>query len=83
MFLAKVYVRLKKGLLDPQGKAIEGAIGSMGFTGIEDIKVGKLIDIKLKAKDRGEAEKRVKQICEKLLVNPVIEVATFDLEAIS
>jgi phosphoribosylformylglycinamidine synthase PurS subunit len=82
MYLAKVYIRLKKGLLDPQGKAIEGAIASMGFAGIDNVTVGKLVDIKLKAKDKADAGKKIEMICKKLLANPNIEVSSYDLEEI-
>jgi phosphoribosylformylglycinamidine synthase subunit PurS len=80
MFRAKVYIRLKKGLLDPQGKAIEGSLKALGVTGVEDIKVGKLIDIQIKAKDKAEAGKKVDIMCKKLLANPVIEVFSYDIE---
>jgi phosphoribosylformylglycinamidine synthase subunit PurS len=80
MFIAKVYVRLKQGLLDPQGKAIEGALKSLGFTGIDDVKVGKLIDIKLSAKNKAEAEKKVGEACKKLLANPTMEIASYEIE---
>jgi phosphoribosylformylglycinamidine synthase subunit PurS len=80
MFIAKVYIRLKQGLLDPQGKAIESSLKSIGFTGIDDVKVGKLIDIKISAKSKAEAAKKVDEACKKLLANPVMEIASYDIE---
>ena len=80
MFIAKVFIRLKQGLLDPQGKAIEGSLKSIGFTGIDDVKVGKLIDIKLTAKNKAEATKKVDEACKKLLANPVMEIASYEIE---
>ena len=70
---AKVKVTLKKGVLDPQGKAIEGALGSLGFAGIEHVRQGKYFEIELAEKDRATAEVQVKAMCDKLIANTVIE----------
>ena len=70
---AKVKVTLKSGVLDPQGKAIEGALGSMGFDGVEGVRQGKYFEIELAEKDRSKAEAQVKAMCEKLIANTVIE----------
>jgi phosphoribosylformylglycinamidine synthase subunit PurS len=82
MFKATVYVRMKKGLLDPQGKAIEGAFRSLGFTGVDSVSVGKLVEFNIKAKSRMEATHKINDMCKKLLANPTIEVASHDLEEI-
>ena len=70
---ARVTVTLKNGVLDPQGKAIHGALSSLGFDGIEDVRQGKLIELELASNDRATAEKDVAAMCEKLLANTVIE----------
>jgi phosphoribosylformylglycinamidine synthase len=70
---AKVKVTLKKGVLDPQGKAIEGALASMGFDGIEHVRQGKYFEIDLLENDRTAAMNKVKAMCEKLIANTVIE----------
>ena len=70
---ARVHITLKSGVLDPQGKAIAHALGSLGFSGVDDVRQGKFIEIKLAEQDRGKAEAAVKQMCEKLLANTVIE----------
>ena len=70
---AKVHVTLKNGVLDPQGKAIGHALGNLGFTGIGDVRQGKYIELDIAEKDRAKAQAAVKQMCEKLLANTVIE----------
>lgn len=70
---ARVVVTLKNGVLDPQGKAIEGALASLGFDGVGEVRVGKVIDLELKATDRTAAAAEVKAMCERLLANTVIE----------
>ena len=76
---AKVHVTLKNGVLDPQGKAIAHALGNLGFTGIGDVRQGKLIEIDIAEKDRAKAQAAVKQMCEKLLANTVIENYAIEL----
>ncbi len=70
---ARVTVTLKNGVLDPQGKAIQGALKSLGFSGVEDVRQGKLIEIELAGHDRVQAEAELTDMCEKLLANTVIE----------
>ncbi len=70
---ARVTVTLKNGVLDPQGKAIQGALKSLGFEGVDDVRQGKLIELELATADRAEAEAEVTDMCEKLLANTVIE----------
>jgi phosphoribosylformylglycinamidine synthase subunit PurS len=70
---AKVKVTLKNGVLDPQGKAIEGALGSLGFAGVEGVRQGKYFEIELAETDKAKAEAQVKAMCEKLIANTVIE----------
>jgi phosphoribosylformylglycinamidine synthase len=70
---ARVTVTLKPGILDPQGKAIEGALRSLGIEGVASVRQGKVFDIELSAKDRKAAEDALKDACEKLLANTMIE----------
>jgi phosphoribosylformylglycinamidine synthase subunit PurS len=70
---ARVTVTLKNGVLDPQGKAIEGALGSLGFEGVGQVRQGKVFDLEIDATDRAKAEADIKAMCEKLLANTVIE----------
>lgn len=73
MIKARVTVTLKNGVLDPQGKAIEGGLGALGFEGIGSIRQGKVFDVELDAKDEASAKQSISQMCEKLLANTVIE----------
>ena len=70
---AKVHVFLKPGVLDVQGKAVENALHGLGWPQVEGVRVGKTIEFDLKAENAAEAEAEVKQMCEKLLANTVIE----------
>ncbi len=76
---AKIYITLKNGVLDPQGKAIQGALGHLGFDGIDGVKQGKFIEVNLVETDPAKAEEAVKQMCEKLLANTVIEDYRFEV----
>lgn len=70
---ARVHVGLKPGVLDPQGKAVADTLGRMGFGEVTSARIGKTIDLDLEGADRADAENRVKEMCEKLLANTVIE----------
>ncbi|MDR6634031.1 phosphoribosylformylglycinamidine synthase [Phyllobacterium sp. 1468] len=70
---ARVTVTLKNGVLDPQGKAIVGALGSLGFEGVGSVRQGKVFDVELDTTDRASAEANLKAMCDKLLANTVIE----------
>jgi phosphoribosylformylglycinamidine synthase PurS subunit len=70
---ARVTVTLKNGVLDPQGKAIEGALKSLGVEGIANVRQGKVFDIEVDTPDKAQAEASLKAACEKLLANTVIE----------
>jgi phosphoribosylformylglycinamidine synthase len=72
-FSARVNVLLKEGIADPQGLTIERALPALGFTGVQDVRVGKLIELNVEATTPEEARTRVEDMCEKLLANPVIE----------
>ncbi len=69
----KIFITLKSGVVDPQGIAIKGALESLGYQGIANIRLGKYIKMELNTKDRREAEKDIEEMCGKLLANPVIE----------
>ncbi|HVZ13711.1 MAG TPA: phosphoribosylformylglycinamidine synthase subunit PurS [Bauldia sp.] len=70
---ARVTVTLKNGVLDPQGKAIEGALASLGFAGVASVRQGKVFDIEMAETDKAKAEAALKAMGEKLLANTVIE----------
>jgi phosphoribosylformylglycinamidine synthase len=76
---ARIHVTLKNGVLDPQGQAIAHALGSLGFPGVGDVRQGKYIEVELAERDRAKAQDQVKQMCEKLLANTVIEKYAIDL----
>jgi phosphoribosylformylglycinamidine synthase len=77
---ARVTVTLKSGILDPQGKAIEGALRSLGVAGVASVRQGKVFDIEIQGRDRKQAEAVLKQAADKLLANTVIE--NYDLKLI-
>ena len=70
---ARVTVTLKNGVLDPQGKAIEGALKSFGIEGVDSVRQGKVFDLELSIKDKAAAETLLRDACEKLLANTVVE----------
>ena len=73
MLQARVYVTLKSGVLDPQGKAVKSALVSLGFEGLNDVRVGKYFEINIDEVSKETALKKIKEMCEKLLANTVIE----------
>ena len=77
---AKIHGTWKQGILDPQGKAIEHALDSLGFKNAANVRVGKYMEVDLNETDRTKAEAQVKQMCEKLLANTVIEEYRYDLQ---
>jgi phosphoribosylformylglycinamidine synthase subunit PurS len=76
---AKIHVTLKQGILDPQGKAIEHALDSLGFTNTENVRVGKYMELDVNEKDKAKAEAQVRLMCEKLLANTIIEEYRYEL----
>jgi phosphoribosylformylglycinamidine synthase PurS subunit len=70
---ARVFITLKNGVLDPQGKAIGHALNNLGFHAVGEVRQGKLIDLELAERDEAKARARLKDMCEKLLANTVIE----------
>ena len=76
---ATVNVFLKDGVLDPQGKAAHHALDSLGFSGVSDVRIGKQIVLQLDSADKAKAEAEVKEMCETLLANTVIEDYTIEI----
>ena len=77
--LARVYVTPKRGILDPQGKAVQGSLHALGFGEVHDVKVGKYIELRLDDVSSETATARVREMCERLLANGVIEDFRFEL----
>lgn len=82
MFKAEVYITLKKTVADPQGLTIKHALDSLGYKALEEVRIGKLITLKLNLKDKKEAEQQIAQMCKKLLANPIIEDYSFKVEEV-
>jgi len=76
---ARIRVTLKTGVLDPQGKAIQNALANLGFSGVNDVRQGKYIEIDLAETDAARAREQVERICKELLANTVIENYAFEL----
>ncbi len=76
---AKVYVTLRKSVLDPQGKAVHHALSALGFEEVKDVRIGKYIELELGGADKTQAEQKLKSMCEKLLANTVIEDYRYEL----
>lgn len=81
MFHATVRITLRPSILDPQGKAIHHALGSLGYGAVEDVRAGKLIELRIATDDRDEAERIAREAAEKMLANPVMEDFTVEVAA--
>ncbi len=77
---AKIHVTLKSGILDPQGRAIQQSLDTLGFSTVHDVRVGKFLEIELGETDRTQAESQLKAMCEKLLANTVIEDYRYEID---
>ena len=77
---AKVYITLKRGLLDAQGKTIKSALETLGFKGLTALRIGKYIEVDLQHGSAAAAKRDVERMCKKLLVNPIIETYRIDLQ---
>ncbi len=77
---ARIYVTLKQGILDPQGKAIEHALDSLGFKNTTNMRVGKYMEVDVNETDKVKADSQVQAMCEKLLANTVIEEYRYELQ---
>ena len=80
MFKATINVTLRKSVLDPQGQTVMHALESLGFNEAKSLRVGKFFEMKLDAPNRPKAEARLKEMCDQLLTNPVIEEYSFQLQ---
>ena len=78
---ARVFVTLKNGVLDPQGKAVGHALNGLGFSAVRDVRQGKVIDLELSEPNEAKARAALKDMCEKLLANTVIEKYEIELKA--
>jgi phosphoribosylformylglycinamidine synthase len=76
---ARIVVRLRPGILDPQGTTIRRALEGLGFPEVRDMRVGKILDLTLEETDAGRARQRLDEMCRKLLANPVIEDYTCEV----
>ncbi|CAM5796835.1 MULTISPECIES: phosphoribosylformylglycinamidine synthase subunit PurS [Brevibacillus] len=79
MYKAVVYVTLRQSVLDPQGHAVKGALHSLGFDEVKDVRIGRYLEVELDTSDLSKAEERVSEMCEKLLANTVIEDYRFEI----
>jgi phosphoribosylformylglycinamidine synthase len=77
---AKIHVTLKSGILDPQGRAIQQSLATLGFSTVNDVRVGKFLEIDLGDTDQAQAESQLKAMCEKLLANTVIEDYRYEID---
>jgi len=82
MVSVKVIVTLKPGVLDPQGKTVRNALESLGFKGLADLRIGKIMEIKMNGVPPEEARLQVEEMCKKLLVNPVIEDYRYEMQEV-
>ena len=80
MYVANVIVTLKQSVLDPQGTTIKHAVDSLGYNSVEDVRMGKFFEVKLKGSDKEKLEQDIKEISEKLLSNPVIETYRYEIK---
>lgn len=76
---ARIKITLKPGVLDPQGKAIQNALGALGFDGVNDVRQGKYIEVDVAGMSEDEARKEVERMCRDLLANTVIENYSYEL----
>ena len=81
MLTARVYVQPKAGVLDPQGKTVQNALTTLGFTDVQDVRIGRYVVLTLNGDDPAEAEGRVRDMCDQLLTNGVIEDYRIDVVA--
>jgi phosphoribosylformylglycinamidine synthase PurS subunit len=83
LFHSRIVVTLRTSILDPQGKAVEQGIHSLGYKGVENVRIGKLIELHVDTDLREEAERITREACQKLLANPVMEDFSFTLEKVN
>ncbi len=76
----KIYVTLKEGILDPQGKAVQHSLHTLGYTAVKDVRIGKYIEVNMGDIPEESIESRIKEMCHKLLANPIIENYRYEIE---
>lgn len=76
----KIYVTLKEGILDPQGKAVQHSLHTLGYTSVKDVRIGKYIEIDIGDPSKEAVEARIKEMCHKLLANPIIEDYRYEID---
>ncbi|OCA82941.1 phosphoribosylformylglycinamidine synthase subunit PurS [Pseudobacillus wudalianchiensis] len=79
MYKVKVFVTLRESVLDPQGKAVQQSLTNLGYEGVQDVRIGKYMELTIDGNTQ-DVEKTVKEVCEKLLSNPVIEDYRYEIE---
>ena len=82
LYVANIYVTLKSTVNDPQGNTIVQGLKSLGFSGVQDVRMGKYLTVQLEASDIAQATASVDDMCNQLLANPVIETYRFDIDAV-
>ncbi|MGL4501152.1 MAG: phosphoribosylformylglycinamidine synthase subunit PurS [Planktothrix sp.] len=82
-YQARIYITLRPSVLDPQGVAVKSGIQHLGYDNIEQVRIGKYIEMTISATDETEAKSQLNQICDQLLANPVIEIYRFDLTEVA
>lgn len=80
-WIARVFVTPKAGVLDPQGKAVQHSLHTLGYPEVEDVRIGKFLEVRMVEVSRESAEVRVREMCERLLANRVIEDYRFEIDA--
>lgn len=79
MIKAKIFVTLKDGILDPQGRAVQQSLLTLGFSSVDNVRIGKFLEVDVQETEKSAAEIQIKSMCEKLLANPVIENYRYEL----
>ena len=82
MYLAKIFVTLKPTVNDPQGLTVKGGLHSLGFSDVQSVRIGKYMEVRVDEPDASMAEEQVREMCRKLLANPIIEDFRFELEQV-
>ena len=80
MIRAEIYITLKKTVLDPQGLTIKHALQSMGYQGLKEVRIGKLLTLKLNHQNSKKTKQQIEEMCKKLLANPIIEDYRFKIK---
>ena len=83
MFLARIYITLKPTVNDPQGQTVLGGLKTMGFSAVDGVRIGKYLEVRVSTEEREKAEGQVREMCHRLLANPVIEDYRFELEEVT